>query len=334
MTTPVWGEADLLEAFASSEFRPHPVDVLRPDFEQHVVGPLGHFSVVTTIDNHLPTYKDDLAGKAGDAIRRHVVAVAGDNQFDPHRHAMLMLRYLQTHISRSWADTPNLIPVVWPMLRPLQQAAAGRFNTFGGAGKHDFALVAMASTLQDAVSDTIHLRHPELGLEDVENLATFLRDPYTPSMFRGGIMLGGAAFAGAMRGIGHHPHTDDWRNNPEKPVLVGKCPHPRPTSDLRRAAIAHRANNIEVGQLGGVGSARRFSRGCASRMLVFNTVEPTLVANELSLTTGQVEALMSNDDPVVEAVDGSATHFKIRRDNVAAMCHFLAEGVDILARQP
>lgn len=321
-------------------FEPHPIDVLRGEFNQHVIGPLSHVIVVRTLDSIGDTFLQAAQGEVGKQVRQKTIS---DTFYRPRRHAVISLnnlnRELQTLGVKHITDEEEPINA---LLTPRQRAASIQFGTPRmRGGELEAGIFAEINTIANTI-EFIDERHPELNLGNTQALVDFLRDPETHRIFRG-FGKGGNAFVDGFR-RNAHPATLPWWYDRHKPVLDTAGPVPQTTREVRDAARASREINErvlnhplssyeqeETSNYGLTdGSAKRFSSGCPAKHITFRTDVPNLVTNELSLSTAQVDSIITLvSPPVIQKIND--TSYAIRRDSYAETCGLLATALEIVA---
>lgn len=320
------------------EFQPHPIDILRNDFNHHVIGPLSHVIIIRTLDKIGDGFIQSLRGELGQEIRDGLV------RSNPRNQAVNALEKLSEKL-RDRGETyfvDQKIQPITPLISPRQRSAAVRFGTPQMEGSLELGLFSEITTIASAIR-IINTRHPELELHDVQKLADFLRSPETLHIFRG-FATGGNAFIDGFI-LNSHPATLPWGADRKKPVLETSGEAPRIRRDVLSAArrsrkineklleyeIPNEPNEIEaIGNLGLIKSSKRISSGCPVRFLHFQTNVESLVMNDLSLSNDQVEKLTSlTQPPAIQKYNDST--YLITRDSYAEASDFFASALEVLA---
>lgn len=205
----------------------------------------------------------------------------------------------------------------------------------------DGGIFAEITTIANTV-ETIVERHPDLNLGDTQTMVNFLRDPNTHRLFRG-VAKGGNSFADGFRRTSH-PATLPWWEDREKPILNTSGAIPHITRDVREAAHASREINEtlldhplspserDITNSYGLtdGSPKRFSSGCPTKHLLFQTNIPNLVTNQLTLSPDQADTLIGlTNPPVIQKFADSI--YVIRRDSYAETSRLLATILELVA---
>ncbi len=325
------------------EYKPHRINTLRDDFNQHVIGPLSQVAISRTLDTFGNEFLRSLRGNLGRTIKQETTH---DPLLNREGYAVIAIEKITRELEKRAAIhiTQHDDQPIRDLLSPRQHTTAVRFGTARMEGWGlDAGLFAEIGTVADIVT-VIARRHPELDLGNTQTLAAFLRNPNTHRIFRG-FGRGGNAFIGGFR-FNSHPVTLPWGSDGEKPVLDTSRPVPQINRDVLEAATESREINEELlknkpspkratilGDFGLFKSSKRISSGCPARHTVFKIDVASLVTNELSLSSDQVNTLVSlTTPPVIQQFN--PTTYLIVRDSYAEACNFFARALEIIQPKP
>lgn len=324
-------EIQVGNGFLQNAHKEHEVDIVRPAFMHHVVSPLAHTTVVRTLDTFERNFLENV--RASRDHQENERAAFIPTKYEALNEAVSAIMSLDTNLGSMVNSSP--VYSTWNTLTEQQQLAAKRFTVFGlrnDSRGHDTVLFGNSNTITDTIK-LISEHHPELKLDDINNMTAFLRNPMTPGILRG-FSIGGFGFLVSLSGERGHPIGKTWRDDPHKPVLDTTGKKPRTSRAVREAAYEHRYSNAtedtaDIRDLIPV-IAMRYSSGCPARQLKFRTDNEELSAYNLNLTDAQVELLNAGGKPVIEAVDKH--QYNIVRDSIATKAGLLATALEVITK--